>query len=106
MDKIIKYIFLFWKKTRQEIGVILFLSSVLAFYFYPALEGYKMNQSDNISYRGFASEIFNYNEDEQEIYWTGKLFSGSSTQQMQRFSVWKTPLDWLTEQVLFLEKSR
>ena len=63
-----------WK--NHLMAFLIFLVTCLAF-FYPQLQGKKINQGDIVSWKASAKEILDYRaQNGKELLWTGSMFSG------------------------------
>jgi hypothetical protein len=64
------------KSVPHVAAVLIFLAITLA-YFYPLLEGKKLEQSDITQFRGMAKEIVDFREETgEEALWTNSMFGG------------------------------
>ena len=64
------------KSVPHVIAVLIFIVISLA-YFYPLLEGKKLEQSDITQFRGMAKEIVDFREETgEEALWTNSMFGG------------------------------
>ena len=61
------------------VGVFLLIACV---YFYPALDGYSVKQSDVKSWIGASQEVVDYRESGEQIGWTASMFGGMPTTQI------------------------
>ncbi|MBI3135580.1 MAG: YfhO family protein [Bacteroidetes bacterium] len=62
------------------IGIFLLISCA---YFYPALQGYSLKQSDIVNFTGSSREIQDYREnDGDQVLWTNSMFSGMPATQI------------------------
>ena len=61
------------------VGIFLSISCI---YFYPALQGYAVNQGDVKNWVGAAQEIASYQKEGQQIGWTNSMFSGMPATQI------------------------
>jgi hypothetical protein len=73
----------FVKRFIPHLIVILSFLAISAVYFYPAFDGYKLNQSDVTTFRGMAQEIIEYRRMYgEDPLWTNSMFGGMPAYQI------------------------
>lgn len=71
------------KRFLPHLIVILSFLAISAVYFYPAFDGYKLNQSDQTTFRGMAQEIIEYRRMYgEDPLWTNSMFGGMPAYQI------------------------
>jgi Bacterial membrane protein YfhO len=71
------------KKVVPHLSIMLLFALIALLYFYPALQGKKMYQSDIVQYMGMAKAQNDFRETTQEEpYWTDSAFGGMPTYQL------------------------
>lgn len=73
---------LFQKSNLWHVGAIGLFLLISIVYFYPALQGYSVDQGDVTNWVGASQEIKDYRETGQEIGWTNAMFSGMPSTQI------------------------
>ncbi len=74
------------KSNLWHVGAIALFLAVSCIFFYPALQGYSVDQSDVKFWAGAAQEVKDYKGDGDQIMWTNSMFSGMpSTQIMMEY---------------------
>ena len=71
------------KKLAPHVGALLVFLIVAALFCRPALEGYQLNQHDNVSWKGMAQNAFEYKEAKGHFpLWNPNLFGGMPNYQI------------------------
>lgn len=71
------------KKLAPHLGAFLVFLIVAALFCRPALEGYQLNQHDNVSWKGMAQNAFEYKEAKGHFpLWNPNLFGGMPNYQI------------------------
>jgi len=71
------------KRFIPHLIVVLSFLAISAVYFYPAFDGYKLNQSDQTTFRGMAQEIIEYRRMYgEDPLWTNSMFGGMPAYQI------------------------
>ena len=71
------------KKLAPHVGALLVFLIVAAIFCRPALEGYQLNQHDNVSWKGMAQNAFEYKEAKGHFpLWNPNLFGGMPNYQI------------------------
>lgn len=71
------------KKLAPHLGALLVFLIVAALFCKPALEGYQLNQHDNVSWKGMAQNAFEYKEAKGHFpLWNPNLFGGMPNYQI------------------------
>jgi Bacterial membrane protein YfhO len=71
------------KKIAPHLGALLVFLMVAALFCRPALEGYQLNQHDNVSWKGMAQNAFEYKEANGHFpLWNPNLFGGMPNYQI------------------------
>jgi hypothetical protein len=71
------------KRFLPHLIAILAFVAISAIYFYPAFNGYKLNQGDVTNFRGMAQEIIEYREMYgEDPLWTNSMFGGMPAYQI------------------------
>lgn len=74
-----------FKKALPHIIAILLFWSLAAVYYYPALQGYAVKQSDISQHKGMSSEITSHKDKfSEEPLWQGNMFGGMPSYQTSR----------------------
>ena len=74
---------LFQKSNLWHVGAIALFLAIACAYFYPALQGYTLKQSDIVNFNGASREIADYREnDGDQVLWTNSMFSGMPATQI------------------------
>ena len=75
-DKLLK------ESNLWHVGVIAAFVLISSIFFYPAFQGYTVDQGDVTNYAGMSQEIKDYRETEGQVGWTGSMFSGMPATQI------------------------
>ncbi|MEX1002985.1 MAG: hypothetical protein WDZ35_12780 [Crocinitomicaceae bacterium] len=70
------------KKNLWHVGAIALFILISSVYFYPAYQGYTVDQGDVTNYVGASQEIKDYRETDDQVGWTNSMFSGMPATQI------------------------
>lgn len=71
-----------FKKIWPHLVSIVIFIVLASMYFAPQLQGKKIQQSDIMQYRGMASEVRDYKDQNEIILWTNSMFGGMPSYQI------------------------